>query len=104
MIKYIIIHEHKKVKAILENTEYDAYNKIAKIMKDTPFCAVSKKYLMPNQFVAEVQCDERDEFDVDFGMGRAKKILLDNYHKSMDKKMAAFKKDINALIKSTQNG
>ena len=44
MIKYIIIPERRMVKAILENTEYDAYNKIAKMLRDTPFCAVSKKY------------------------------------------------------------
>ena len=97
MINYIIIHEHKTVKAILENTEYDACNKISKMLRDTPFCAVSKKYLMPNRFVVEVQCDERDEFDVEFGMKRAKKILLDNYHKSLDKKVARFRKDVLAM-------
>lgn len=97
MIKYIIIHERRTVKAILENTEFDACNKIAKMMKDTPFCVMSKKYLMPNRFVAEVVCDERDEFDVEFGMKRAKKILLDNYHKSMDKKIAYFKKDLKKM-------
>lgn len=97
MIKYIIIPEHKKIKAILENTEYDAINKIAKMMRDTPFCAMSNKYLMPNRFVAEVACDERDEFDVEFGMKRAKKILLDNYHKSVDKKIAYFKADLKKM-------
>lgn len=97
MIKYIIIHERRTVKAILENTQYDACNKIAKMMKDTPFCAISNKYLMPNRFVVEVPCDERDEFNVEFGMKRAKKILLDNYHKSMDKKIAYFKKDLKAM-------
>jgi hypothetical protein len=98
MIKYIIIHERRTVKAILENTEFDACNKIAKMMRDTPFCAVSDKYLMPNRFVAEVVCDERDEFDVEFGMKRAKKILLDNYHKSMDKKIAYFKADLKKMF------
>lgn len=97
MIKYIIIPERRMVKAILENTEYDAYNKIAKMLRDTPFCAVSKKYLMPNRFVAEVTCDERDEFDVDFGKQRAKKIVLDNYHKSLGKKISYFKKDARAM-------
>lgn len=100
MIKYIIIPEHKKVKAILENTEYDACNKISKMLRDTPFCAVSNKYLMPNRFVAEVTCDEKDEFDVEFGMKRAKKILLDNYHKSMDKKIAYFKKDLKTMFEN----
>ena len=97
MITYIVIHEHKKVKAILENCEYDACNKIEKMLRDTPFCALSNKYLMPNRFVAEVQCDDIDEFDVEFGMKRAKKILLDNYHKSLDKKIARFRKDVIAM-------
>ena len=94
MIKYIIIPERRMVKAILENTEYDACNKIAKMLRDTPFCAMSNKYLMPNRFVAEVPCDERDEWNEEFGKARAKKILLDNYHKSLDKKIAKFREDI----------
>ena len=94
MIKYIIIPERRMVKAILENTEYDACNKIAKMLRDTPFCAMSNKYLMPNRFVAEVPCDERDEWNEEFGKTRAKKILLDNYHKSLDKKIAKFREDI----------
>lgn len=94
MVKYIVIPERRTVKAILENTTYDACNKIAKMMRETPFCAVSKKYLMSNRFVAEVVCDERDEFDVEFGKERARKIVLDNYYKSLDKKIAYFKEDL----------
>ena len=94
MIKYIVVPEQKMVKAILENTEYDAYNKINKMLRDTPFCACSDKYLMPNRFVAKVICDERDEFDVEFGKARAKKIVLDNFYKSLDKKVAKFREDV----------
>lgn len=93
-IKYIIIPEKKAVKALLENTRYDAVNKISKIMRDTKFCACSEKYLMPDRFVTTVTCDECDEFDVDFGMKRAKKIVLDNYEKSIKKRIARFKKDV----------
>jgi hypothetical protein len=85
------------VKAMLENTTYDACNKIDKMLRDTPFCAYSDKYLMPNRFVAEVLCDERDEFNVEFGKKRAKKILLDNYYKSLDKKIAKFREDMLVL-------
>ena len=92
-IKYVVIPEHKMVKAILENTEYDAYNKINKMLRDTTFCACSDKYLMPNRFVAKVTCDERDDFDPEFGKARAKKIVLDNYYKSLDKKVAKFRED-----------
>ena len=97
MIKYVVVPERRMVKAILENTTYDACNKINKMLRDTPFCACSNKYLMPNRFVVEVPCDERDEFDVEFGKRRAKKILLDNYHKSLDKKIAKFREDMLVL-------
>ena len=97
MINYIVIPERRMVKAILENTTYDACNRIDKMMRDTPFCACSDKYLMPNRFVVEVPCDERDEFDAEFGKRRAKKILLDNYHKSLYKRIAQFREDMLVL-------
>lgn len=97
MIKYVVVPERKMVKAILENCEYDAYNKINKMLRDTPFCVCSDKYLMPNRFVAVVHCDERDEFDAEFGKRRAKKIVLDNYYKSLDKRVAKFRKDAKAM-------
>ena len=92
-IKYVVVPERRMVKAILENCEYDACNKISKMLRDTPFCAVSERYMMPNRFVASVFCDERDEFDVEFGKARAKKIVLDNYYKSLDKKIGYFRED-----------
>ena len=85
------------VKAILENCEFDACNKIDKMLRDTPFCVYSEKYLMPNRFVAVVPCDERDEFNVEFGKKRAKKIVLDNYYKSLDKRVAKFREDMLVL-------
>lgn len=96
MIKYVVVPERRMVKAILENCEYDACNKISKMLRDTPFCACSDRYLMPNRFVAKVFCDERDEWNEEFGKERAKKIVLDNYYKSLDKKIAYFRED--ALI------
>ena len=93
-IKYIVIPEKKTVKAFLENTEYDACNKISKMLRDTPFCACSDKYLMPKNFKVILVCDKRDEFDENWGKNRARKILLDNYYKSLDKKMAKFREDM----------
>lgn len=92
-VKYVVVPEKKMVKAILENCEYDACNKIYKMIRDTPFCACSEKYLMPRTFTAKVFCDERDEFDPEFGKERAKKIVLDNYYKSLDKKIEKFRND-----------
>lgn len=93
MVKYIVIPERRTIKAIIENTEFDAYNKIHKMLRDTPFCICSNKYRMPNRFVSEVVCDERDAWDEEFGKARAKKIVLDNYYKSLDKKIAHFRSD-----------
>ena len=92
-IKYVVIPEKNTVKAILENTEYDAYNKINKMMRDTGFCVCSDKYRMPNRFVANVVCDARDEFNEEFGKARARKIVLDNYYKSLDKRISYFRED-----------
>ena len=94
MIKYIVVPERRMVKAVIENTEYDACNKIHKMLRDTPFCACSDKYLMPNRFVAIVNCDDSDEFNVEFGKKRARKIVLDNYYKSLDKRVSKFREDI----------
>lgn len=96
-VKYVVVPEKRMVKAIIENCEYDAYNKINKMLRGTPFCACSDKYLMPNRFVAQVICDERDEFDPEFGKTRAKKIVLDNYYKSLDKKVVRFREDVQAF-------
>lgn len=93
MIKYIVIPEKRTVKAILENTEMDAVRKINKMLLGTTFCACSERYLMPRKFSVEIHCDERDEFDVEFGKARARKILLDNYYKSLDKRIGKFRED-----------
>ena len=93
-IKYVVIPEKNTVKAILENTKFDACHKISKMMRDTNFCAMSEKYFMPNRFISKVVCDDRDVFDVEFGKNRAKKIVLDNYYKSLDKKISYFKEDL----------
>lgn len=91
MIKYSVSHETRTVYAWLENTRYDAYNKICKMIKDTDFCVCPhNKYMMPNKFMVKLVCDERDEFSVEFGKKRARKILLDNYYKSLDKHVAKF--------------
>ena len=91
MIKYFVIEDRKQVIALLEGTKWDAYNKICKTMRGTDFCvAPNKKYLMPNHFKVVVSCDSRDSFDPEFGKKRAKKILLDNYYKSLHKRLDRF--------------
>jgi hypothetical protein len=91
MIKYFVNEEERKVVAVLENTRWDAYNKICKMTRDTDFCVVaSEKYMMPSEFRVVVQCDERDEFDPEIGKKIAKKRILKNYYASLDKRVNKF--------------
>lgn len=87
-IKYFVNEEKRQVIAVLENTRYDAINKIEKMLGDTEFCFCGgKKYLMPNEFRAVVQCDERDEFDPEVGMRIAKERILTRYYPALDKRV-----------------
>lgn len=90
-IKYFVNKDKRQVIAILENTRWDACNKICKMIADTDFCVVpNHKYLMPNQFKVTVTCDPRDEFNVEVGKKIAKKRILKNYYASLDKRVAKF--------------
>ena len=92
MIKYFVNEDKRQVIAVLENTKWDAYNKIEKMMADTEFCLVPcGKYTMPAQFRVVVTCDPRDEFDVEVGKKIAKKRVLKNYYASLDKRVGKFR-------------
>ena len=91
MIKYFVNEEKRQVIAVLENTAWDAYNKIEKMITDTEFCLVpTNKYRMPSQFKVTVTCDPRDEFNVEIGKEIAKKRILKNYSASLDKRVNKF--------------
>lgn len=91
MIKYFVNEEKRQVIAILENTRWDAYNKIDKMVRDTEFCVVpNEKYMMPCEFRVVVTCDPRDEFIPEVGQKIAKKRLLKNYYASLDKRVNKF--------------
>lgn len=91
MIKYFVNEKKRQVIGLLENTRWDAYNKICKMTRDTDFCvAPNEKYMMPSEFRVVVTCDERDEFDVEVGKKIAKKRLLHNYYESLDKRVNKF--------------
>ena len=92
MIKYFVNADKRQVVAVLENTKWDACNKIDKMMADSEFCLVLvKKYIMPSQFKVTVTCDPRDEFDVEVGKKIAKQRLLKNYYASLDKRVDKFR-------------
>lgn len=95
-IKYFVNEEKRQVIGVLENTRYDAINKIEKMMGDTEFCFCGgEKYLMPDSYRAVVQCDERDEFDPEVGKRIAKERILDRYYPALDKRV---NKGLEALL------
>ena len=95
MIRYFVDENERKVVAVLENTRWDAYNKICKMVRDTDFCVVPKdKYMMHNSYRAVVSCDERDEFDVEIGKKIAKERALAHYYEAFDKRLDEFRNAI----------
>ena len=92
MIKYFVNEEKRQVIGLLDNTRWDAYNKICKMIRDTDFCVVpSEKYMMPSEFRVVVQCDPSDEFSVEEGKKIAKKRILDRYYPSLHKRVDKFR-------------
>lgn len=88
MIKYFVNEEKRQVIGVLDGTEWDAINKINKMMLDTGFCfCANEKFMMPSEFRAVVQCDERDEFSVEEGMKIAKERIMKRYYASLDKRV-----------------
>ena len=96
MIKYFVNEDKRQVIGVLDGTEFDAINKINKMMADTNFCfCMNEKYMMPSSFRAVVQCDERDEFDPEIGKRIAKERILDRYYPALDKRV---NKGLEALL------
>ena len=95
-IKYIILEDQRKVYGVMENTRYDAVNKINRIVGNgsNVFTVSNKKYEMPNTFKACCVCDEADTFSVEMGKNIVKKKILDRYYKSFDKRIDMFRSDL----------
>ena len=93
-IKYYVDEDNRRVIGVLNGTDYDAINKINKMIGDLPFCACPEKYMMPHGFKAIVKCDQHDEFDAEKGKEIAKQRILDRYYQSFDKKIAKFREDL----------
>lgn len=95
MIKYFVSEKDRKVVAVLENTRWDAYNKICKMVRDTDFCVAPKdKYMMHSAYRAVITCDERDEFNVETGKKIAKERVLAHYYVALDKRIDEFKNSV----------
>ena len=91
-IKYFVNEEKRQVIGLLEDTRWDAYIKMCKMIRDTDFCLTAcKEYEMPNEFRAVVQCDPADEFSVEEGKNIAKQRIMDRYYHSLDKRVDKFR-------------
>lgn len=93
-IKYVIIPEKKQTIGILSNTEFDAVNRIEKLMGDSVHLYDLRKYMMPHTFKAIVTCHPGDEYNEEEGKRRAKKKLMANYYKSVDKRIDKFREEL----------
>lgn len=95
MIKYFVNEEKRQVIGLLEGTQWDAFNKINKMMRDTGFCfCMGEKYMMPSEFRAVVNCDPADEFNVEVGKRIAKQRILDRYYSALDKRIGKFREAV----------
>ena len=98
-IKYVVIPSKRKVIGLLENTRYDAVNKISKMTKDVRgFCFWDEgRYVMPNKFKSEAVAAATDDFDPEVGKAIVKERLMKKYYNSLDKRVDKFYEDVIAL-------
>ena len=97
-IKYYVNEKKRQVIGIIDHTEWDAYNKIDKMVKGTNFVVIpDEKYKMPSRFKIVVTCDPSDKFDVEIGKEIAKTRVLRNYYAALDKRIAKFVEDAELL-------
>lgn len=96
-IKYVVIHEKKQTIGILRNCEFDAVNRIEKLMGDSFHLCDIRKYMMPHTFKATVTCYPGDEYDEEEGKRRVKQKLMTNYYKSVDKRIDKFREELLVL-------
>ena len=96
-IKYVVIPEKKQTIGILSNCEFDAVNRIEKLMGDGFHLCDLRKYMMPHTFKATVTCYPGDEYNEEEGKRRAKQKLLVNYYRSLDKRLDKFREELLVL-------
>ena len=100
MIKYTSLPDRRITIATLKGTKYDALMRINKLIDGADVYA--DKYLMPDKFKVVLYCDERDEFNISEGKKIAKKKLMKNYYRSLDKRMNLFLSDVQKLSKKME--
>lgn len=99
MIKYYVVPEDEKIIAVLQGCEWDALNKINKMLGNFDYYMGSRKYMMKHQYRAVVKCYADDAFDAEHGKKIAKKKLMDKYYKDFDAKIKMFNEDLEKMSK-----
>lgn len=113
-VKYYVVPEKRMVVAALNNCQYDACNKLAKLTDELECIVYQDKYKMPNNLRATAVCHSDDVFDAEVGMRIAKEKLMKRYYKHFDQKIALFNEylervnsrmteHINKKVKATEN-
>ena len=103
-IQYYEVPEKRQVIAVMSGTEFDAYNKIRKMMNKAGYhlspmsIKEAESYLMPDDFKVVVTCDERDEYDFEKGKEIAKQRLLSNYRHSLNKRIKCFHNSVAQFV------
>ena len=98
-IKYISIPEKKTTIAILHNTEWAAADKICSVLDGTKSLWFDPTpYLMKSSYKATVVCRDGDEYSEERGKEEAKKKLMRNFYRALDKKVDKFIEDINTAM------
>lgn len=98
-IKYYKNPKTKQTFAVLQDTKFDAVDKIAKVLGDICWMMNCDKYMMRDMYKASVKCLPEDEYSEEKGMELAKDKLLKKYYKDYDKKLDMFKDDVEQLHK-----
>ena len=97
-IQYVCMPEKKKTVAILQDTRFDAINKIAKVTRaHNIFFNNYEKYLLNNSYRGVVVCCEEDTYSQETGKKQAKKKCLDRYNAALDAKIAEFRNDVTKM-------
>ena len=97
-VKYVVIPEKKMTIGILSDTEFDAINRIEKLMgNNSLFLCNDQKYMMPHTFKATVVCHDGDEYSAAEGKRRAKQKVRKNYYRSLDKRLDKFREELLVL-------
>lgn len=98
-VKYVVVEKKKMVIAMLENTTYDAINRINKELYHTGVDVdyYSPKVMMAPKYSGTAKCHGDDSFSVEEGKRIAREKCIRNYNRAMDRRMEHFYNEMQKL-------